>query len=295
MSRHVHSALPPLAGAAWLLAATFAQAAPPPPSATAPGPDAYRTMPVRPVDPQWRVTAVPYLWFASVKSSVAFTPPVGSRSTIDATFDASFGDVLSAFKFGFMGAAEARRGRFSAQTDFIYLSLAQSGSHVRDVTGPLGREFPVSVGGELKPKTTLWTLSGGYDVFRNERNFVQLFAGFRYLGSDNTLDWSFQGPVADLPRTGTRSASDNIWDGIAGVRGESALGASRWKLVYYGDVGTGGSKLTWQASGQLAYTYFWGDIGIGWRYMDYQPHDGGVLQNLTMSGPILVAHYRFGS
>ncbi len=138
-------------------------------------------------------------------------------------------------------------------------------------------------------------MSGGYDVFRNEGNFIQLFGGFRYLGTDNTLDWSFQGPVADLPRIGTVHASDNVWDGIAGLRGESALGDSRWKLVYYGDVGAGASKLTWQASAQFAYAQRWGDVGLGWRYLDYEPQDGKSLQNLRISGPILVAHYRFGT
>ena len=61
MSRHVLAAAPPLAGAALLLATTLAhaQVAAPPPAATTPGPDAYRTMPVRPVDPQWLVTAAP--------------------------------------------------------------------------------------------------------------------------------------------------------------------------------------------------------------------------------------------
>ncbi len=235
---------------------------------------------------------MPYVWFPGVRSSLAFSPPVASRSTIDANVNTTFSDIFHDLNSVFMGAAELRRGKISAQTDFMYLNVSQSGSRVRDVVGPSGRVFPFNVNGKLDLATTLWTLSGGYDVFRNDRNFVQLFAGFRYLGADSKLDWGFQGPVADVPSSGTVKASEELWDGIFGVRGESALGAGRWKFIYYGDAGSGGSKLTWQASGQFAYAERWGDVGLGWRYIDYQMH--GALQNVQISGPILSARINFG-
>jgi hypothetical protein len=247
-----------------------------------------------PVDPNWRVTVVPYLWMAGVKSSLSFSPPIGSHSSIDANVDASFTDILRRLDAVFMGAAEARRGPFSAQTDIIYLAMSEPGSRVSSVTGPRGREFPFSLGGKLKLRTTIWTLTGGYDVYRTDRSTLQLFAGFRYLGANATLDWFFQGPVADVPRTGQVKQGADLWDGIAGARGEVALGDTRWKLVYYGDAGAGGSKLTWQASAQLAYAARWGDVGIGWRYLDYQQNSGKLIQDLRMSGPILIARYRFG-
>jgi hypothetical protein len=329
MSLHLRPAvLTTVAGAAWLLAATFARAdsAPTEVAASAPGPvpgDAALQLAapaaltfegadtsgaarpndlanvqipaVPPVDPdRWSVTVVPYVWFASVKSDTSFSPS-RSTETIDANVDASFIDLLKGLNFGIMGAAEARRGRFSVQTDLLYMDLSQTGSRVRSVTGPFGRrEAPFDLGGKVSLKTTVWTLSAGYDVFRDDRSFVQLFGGFRYLGIRTTLDWSFQGPLADLPRTGSVSASPDIWDGIAGIRGERALGEGRWKVIYYGDVGGGASKLTWQASAQLAYAQRWGDIGFGWRYLDYEQEKGKVSQGLRMSGPILTMHYRFG-
>jgi len=251
-------------------------------------------MTVQPVDAgEWRVTAIPYVWMAGIKSSVSFSPRLGSTGTIDSDVDVRFSELLQRLHVAFMGAAEARRGKFSVQTDLIYMSLSQGGSRVRDVTGPLGREVPVELGSNLKLKAAIWTLSGGYDVFRNDRSFVQLFAGFRYLGANTSLDWNFQGPLTALPRTGNVSANAGIWNGIGGARGEVALADSRWKLVYYGDAGTGASKLTWQASGQLAYAWRWGDVGFGWRYLDFQSDSGKAIQSLRMSGPIVIAHYRF--
>lgn len=271
-----------------------AQATEPPAAPAAPAYPNVHIMTVQPVDADnWRVTAAPYLWMAGIKSSMSFSPHIGSASTIDADVDVRFSELLQRLHVGFMGAAEARRGKVSVQTDVIYMSLSQGGSRVRDVTGPLGREVPVELGSNLKLKATIWTLSGGYDVFRNDRSFVQLFAGFRYLGANTSLDWNFQGPLAALPRTGAVSANSGIWNGVGGVHGEVAVADSRWKLVYYGDAGTGASKLTWQASGQLAYAWRWGDVGLGWRYLDYRADSGNAIQSLRMSGPIVIAHYRF--
>lgn len=299
------------AGAAWLQTAALAhaQAAPEPTAgppapavaspqgrdatATAKAAPAGRVMAVPPVDPdQWRFTVSPYIWMAGIESSASFSPPVGSVSTIDANIDASFSDILDRLDFVLMGAAEARRGKISLQTDLIFLNVSQKGDRVREVSGPRGRVVPVNVGGKVKLKTTVWTLTGGYDVFRDDRSFLQLFAGFRYLGADTRLDWSFQGPALDLPRTGRVEKDGDVWDAIAGARGEVALGEGPWKVIYYADVGAGDSELTWQASAQLAYAWIWGDVGLGWRYLDYDG-DGDPIESLTMSGPILALHYRF--
>ena len=298
-----------VAGATWLMAATFAQAHDAPTSTAAPAASgatvgdasdasttatlpAGRVMAVPPVAPDsWRFTVSPYIWMAGIKSSASFTPPAGTR-TINADIDASFSDIFDNLNFAGMVAAEARRGKFSVQTDLIYMNLSQKGDRVRDVTGPRGREVPVNLGGKMKMKSTVWALTGGYDVFRNDRSFVQLFAGFRYLGVDSTLDWSFTGPVGDLARSGRVEKDGDVWDAIAGVRGEYAFGDGPWKVIYYGDIGGGGSEFTWQASAELAYAWSWGDVGVGWRYLDYDM-DGDPLDSLTMSGPILGLRYRF--
>lgn len=315
-----------LAGAGCLMAATFAQAAPAEPLATAPDQPAADAAPqlaipaatpagaaeaagagtaagaaesgipaIHPVGPgQWTFTLSPYLWMAGVKSTTIFTPAGAGRS-LEANVDESFGDIFRDLNFAIMAGAEARRGRYSLQTDAIYLNLLQKGDRVRDVIGPLGqREAAVNLGSKVKLATVIWTLTGGYDVFRNDAGFVQLFGGFRYLHLDTTLDWNLTGSLGNLARAGTAEASPGIWNGVAGLRGEHALGAGPWKAVYYGDVGAGGSRLTWQALGQVAWVHSWGDVALGWRYMEFKQGRQNATANLKMNGPIITLNWRFG-
>lgn len=324
------------AGAAWLIAATLAQASPEParpgvqapdptlPDPILPGATSPETAPqlatpaaappwdgdvaaagasageadvpaIAPVDPgRWTFTVAPYLWMASVKSASSYTPAFGNR-TINANVDQSFGDIFKDLNFALMVGAEVRRGLFSVQADGMYINLLQDHSGVRSVSGPLGLlEAPINTGGKLKLKTMVGTLTGGYDIFRNDRGFVQLFGGFRYLGLRSTLDWNFQGPLGNLARAGVVKSRANIWNGVAGLRGEHALGDGPWKAIYYVDVGGGGSKLTWQGLAQVAYVRRWGDIGLGWRYLEFEQGSENATANLRMNGPIITLRYRFG-
>jgi hypothetical protein len=301
-----------LAGAAWLLSAALAQAGPASapqlaaPAVQAPtageeagadlaasGADA-QVQAVAPVDPgKWSFSVSPYLWMASVKTSGTFSP-AGTGRTISADVHQSFSDIFKDLNFAFMSGAEARRGPFSLQLDAIYVNLLQKDSGVRSVSGPQGLEIPVNVGGKLKLKETIVTLAGGYDVFRNDRGFVQLFGGFRYLGLRSTLDWHFQGPLGNLGRAGSVDSQADIWNGIAGLRGEHALGDGPWKAIYYVDVGAGGSNLTWQALAQVAYVQRWGDIDFGWRTLQFSQGAQNSTSDLRMSGPILTLRFRFG-
>lgn len=286
-----------LAGAAWLLAATFSQAAPAEPGeATGAGASAGAEIPaIRPVDPdQWTFTLSPYLWMAGVKSTTAFTP-AGTGRTLEANVDESFTEILDDLNFAIMAGGEARRGKYSLQTDAIYMNILQKGSRVRDVIGPFGqREATLDLGSKVKLKTVIWTLTGGYDIFRNDSGFVQLFGGFRYLGLNTTLDWNLTGSHGNLARAGTVKAKPDIWNGIAGLRGEHALGDGPWKAVYYGDVGAGGSRLTWQALGQVAWVHSWGDVALGWRYMEFKQGTQNATDNLKLNGPIITLNWRFG-
>jgi hypothetical protein len=123
---------------------------------------------------------------------------------------------------------------------------------------------------------------------------VQLFGGFRYLGLRSTLDWNFQGPLGNLARAGVVKSTADIWNGIAGLRGEHALGDGPWKAIYSLDVGGGGSKLTWQALAQVAYVRRWGDIDLGWRTLEFEQGSQNATANLRMSGPIITFRFRFG-
>jgi len=326
MPHHLRSAvLTALAGSAWVLSATLAHAGPvsepqtavdveipqdaapqlPAPVGAAPGAGMEAAAgagagradvipAVSPAEPgRWSFSISPYLWMASVKTSGSFTP-AGMGRTISADVHQSFGDIFKDLNFAIMSGAEARRGLFSLQLDAMYINLLQKESGVRSVSGPQGLEVPINTGGKLKLKETMATVTGGYDIVRNDRGFVQLFGGFRYLGLRSTLDWNFQGPLGNLARVGSVDSQADIWNGVAGLRGEHALGEGPWKAIYYIDVGAGGSRLTWQALAQVAYVRPWGDIDFGWRTLEFSQGAQNSTADLRMSGPILTLRFRFG-
>ena len=62
-------------------------------------------------------------------------------------------------------------------------------------------------------------------------------------------------------RSGTKKVSESVWDGIVGVKGRYAFGDDRkWFVPFYLDVGTGQTKLTWQAAAGVGYAFHWGDV-----------------------------------
>jgi hypothetical protein len=60
--------------------------------------------------------------------------------------------------------------------------------------------------------------------------------------------------------------SGSVWDGIVGARGHVNL-TEKWYLPFYADIGTGQSKLTWQALGGIGYRFKWFDFTVAYRYL----------------------------
>ena len=79
-----------------------------------------------------------------------------------------------------------------------------------------------------------------------------------------------------------------------GLKGRIIGGASRkFFIPYYVDVGTGNSRLTWQAIGGLGYAFGWGDVIATWRYLDYDFKSGRAIQSIRLSGPVIAASFRW--
>ena len=64
-------------------------------------------------------------------------------------------------------------------------------------------------------------------------------------------------------------------------------------MPFYLDVGTGATKLTWQAAGGVGYSYHWGDVVAVWRYLDWNNKSGKSIADLNMSGPQLGVAFHF--
>jgi hypothetical protein len=204
-----------------------------------------------------------------------------------------------------MITGDARKGKWSVATDFIYFSLSGDQSAVKSVdfnpgTGPVNvTTTGLNLGTEVKLKAAIWSLVGGYALVQEPHATLDVIGGFRYAGLEATTNWrlaaTVTGPAgaANFSRTGSIKKSEDILDAIVGVRGRVRLGDSNWFMPYHVDVGGGDSKLTWQGVVGIAYSYKWGDVGLTYRHLSYDMGGNKLIEDLSLSGPALGVAFRF--
>ena len=221
----------------------------------------------QPVSPQpsapWQFEFVPYLWGSGMKGIVG----IGSHS---ADIDASFSDILSHLHFAAMGLTEVRRGRLVALTDLVYTDLRG-----QDATpGPLFSSV------NPKQKLFILTSEGGVRLVDADGTSLDVVGGLRFWHSKSELQFG----SGALPGV-NMEASRNWVDAIGGVRARMAVSGSWWAGAY-GDVGGGGSDLTYQLTGTAGW-----DIDtryalvIGYRYLDVDYANDAVLLDTAIKGP----------
>ena len=242
----------------------------------------------------WKFGATIYGWFPSIGGTTSFPPPSNGGPSIDV----STKQVIDALKFTFMGTLEARKGQWGAWTDLVYADFGATKSGSRDFSiGHAGVPVGVDANLNLDVKTWIWTVAGTYNLATTPEYTTDLVAGARLLDMEQTLGWQFNGDLSGTPildRAGSTTISLNRWDGIVGVKGRANLGAERkWFVPYYADVGTGQTKLTWQAVTGLGYQFDWGALALTYRYLDYQMKSGSKVESLTLSGVALSASFTF--
>ena len=262
------------------------QAPPPPPDAQpAPPPaDAQAATTAAPEaalwnrnDGKWHFATIGYIFFAGAHGT---TTPRDPLSPVK--LDLSFGDILKAFKFAFMGAAEVRKDRLVFLGDLMWVHLGESqGLKVRD------RNFADV---HIDSKTTAITALGGYRVVDKGPVVVDLLVGGRLNGNKQRVD--YHGQLLDV----SASVSKTWIDPIVAARMLAPLGG-KVGMSLYGDIGGFGigSHLTWQAVGTVNYQINHKmNAGIGWRYFKINYHDNdGFLYNVAQSGPIITLRSDF--
>jgi hypothetical protein len=228
----------------------------------------------------WQYAASLYFFAPAVKGSTA------SGSDIDVSFDT----LLDNLNMTFMGAFEARKGKWSALADVLYLNVgADRGAEV-PLTGPLGQ--PLGIKADASVKVRGWVLSalGGYNVYEASQASVDVIAGLRYLELKASFGLSLQGQR--LGQAIESDASAVVWDGVVGVKGRANLSGD-WFLPFYLDVGTGDSDLTWQALAGAGYRFHWGDVSLAYRYLKWDLGSSSPIDDISFSGPQLTATLRF--
>lgn len=243
------------------------------------------------ISDDWTFSATLYGWFPDIGGDTSF--PVG-----DGSIDVGIDTILDNLEMTFQGSFAVQKGQWGAFTDLVYLDIGASKSRTRSLVID-GATLPAGVTTDLDLdlKSTIWTLAGSYRMVASPTATFDLLAGARLADIDQTLAWEFTGdfgPIQPPPRTGRSNTDISHWDGIVGVKGRYAFGKDHaWSVPSYWDIGTGDSDLTWQATIGLAYTFNWGELGVAWRYLDYDLKSDSSIEDLTFNGPALGATFRW--
>ena len=240
----------------------------------------------------WQFAATIYGWLPDIGGHTEL--PLGGGNTINVDVST----ILDHLKMTGMGSFEFSKGRWGGFTDLIYLDVGDSNSRTRNLSIN-GVPIPASVtaAADFDLKSTIWTLAATYGVVDRGEATFDVLVGARLAHMKEELKWTFTGnfgPITPPPTTGSADESVDQWDAIVGGKGRIAFGASqKWAVPYYFDIGTGDSDLTWQAELGLTYSFGWGDIGVAWRYLDYDLKSGGPIKELNFNGPALGAIFRW--
>jgi opacity protein-like surface antigen len=225
----------------------------------------------------WQFGANLYMWM----------PTFGGKTNSGDTIEIKFDELLNNLEFTYMGGFEARKGRWHLTTDVIYMKLQQDNNG--KVTVPHGSGLKTDA--TVKLQGWVVTPAVGYSFIDTEKVNLEFLAGARYLWLKPELDLDTTGTLHE----GAKDISDSgdVWDGIIGLRGNVNLDKN-WYVLYYVDVGTGDSDLTWQwMAGVGAKVSKVVDVVAAWRHLYWKFKDNGVLDKLYINGPLLGVKFRF--
>ena len=221
----------------------------------------------QPAAAQWQFEATPYLFASGIDGEVKIGRlPTGGVET-------SFSDLTKLLDYGFMMALEGRRGDLGFLADMVYMKVGDSAG------------TPGAIFGEVQGDMTqqLYSFAGTYRV-----GSVDLLAGLRYTRIKADL------VITSGVMSGRRANSTrNFTDGVVGARFQAPV-ADRWTLVGYGDIGAGGSDLSYQLVGGINYASS-KDVTwkAGYRYLSVDYRKDTFVYDVAYAGPYLAVGLRF--
>ena len=219
----------------------------------------------------WKFSGSAYLWAAGVKGTDAAGDDI----------DVSFSDVMEDLDGGLMGILAAQKGRWTLIADVIYLSIHQETSSTANLIG-----IPAKIDVDVKLESFVSTFGVAYRVLDKDMTRLDLLAGARYINMDVDLD-----AVVGASKI-EHTDSEYALDGIIGAQAIIDL-SERWYVSFYADVGTGDSKLTWQAWPGVGYRLEKVDVVAGYRHLEWETDNGDTIDDVNFSGPMLGVKFRF--
>lgn len=252
----------------------------------------------------WTYRFASYGWLTAMTG----TQTVRGRSV---KVDASFADVIEKTDSlaALMANFEARYGRFSLYTDFVWTKVGVEGGNLRarnpapGIAGAIGTSLDVSV------EMAIVEVGASYEVARIGGVAVDLLAGLRYWYQKSDVSFDIAG-VLDLgnlelvgARGIARSGSVDWIDPLIGARLRYAV-APGHEVFLRGDIGGFGvgSRFSWQVVGAYSFEFgTWNNITfaglVGYRALsvDYAKGFGNRRYEFDMvqHGPIIGISARF--
>jgi hypothetical protein len=217
----------------------------------------------------WKNEVYIYGWLPSISAS---TPLPNSPNEIEAS------DILDKLKMVFMGGYSGRNDTWSVFADYIYFKMGDSKTRTLPDLGD------IHVG--LDMDATLIHAGAGYNLIDTGDGLLDLAVGVRYL--DLGVDFRYDGVLINR----TAEPSKDFTDFFVGVRGVKNINKN-WYIPYEADVGTGDTDLSWQLFAGVGYRYDWGDVKLGYRYLEFDMEDDAIVQDLTLSGAALGVSIKF--
>ena len=224
-------------------------------------------------DDEWKTDLSVYLWGATLQGT----------TVTDDDFLINFGTILSNLNFAAMATFNARKNKFSILTDVIYLDISDKFPKQGEFLGQ-----PIDGTVKLGVKAPVINLIAGYNLIDNGKTQFDIVAGGRYIDVDLPITIT----IGDKKKKTTTGG--NSLDGVIGFKGRSELSEGTY-LTYYGDVGAGDSKITYQAAAAWGYEFKRWDGVIGYRYLRWEMKDGdaNALNRLFLHGPYIAAKWHF--
>lgn len=256
--------------------------------------------------PGWTFRVTPYGWLTSLNGSQVVR---GRGVDVSASFidivDSTVGEGGSLVAL--MLSMEARNGRLALFGDVIgeKITIERSGLRTRGPVPGVGAAVGAAV--DMKFQMAILEAGAAYEIGSLGPVAFDVLAGARYWYQklDVGLDIASTVNLGDLVVGGTRaiarSGSVDWIDAFAGLRARVSL-APNHHLQLRGDLGAGGSKLTWQALATYAYDFkttngvtYSAVIGYKALYVDYVQGSGLSRYEFDMlqHGPVLGLSVRF--
>ncbi len=224
-------------------------------------------------DSDWEFYTSPYIWMAGFGIDTRAVGPVPSTSVkID------FSEVLENLNIALENTFEARKGRFVALVDFNYFSLSADE----------GLSGPVFTKADMDMESILSVAAVGFQLVDHDPIAFDVLAGAQVVWMD--VDASIKGPGSV-----SASDSDTLIDPIIGFQSKINLGSGIF-LSSAGMIGGFGveSKLTWQLFGGVGWqANDWLALRAGYRHWQLETEGNGLIETVTMTGPIIGATFRF--